>query len=376
MKLAINESLHPQGYLSYSGRTAAVLTRKTTMKIQQPTKTDATKRAYIKRAKTIIRRYKNSSDQTKQRNIAHFYNWLIAQKPNWTRNTWRQYKASMLYACKVQNFAQLEKMLMNTRNDGCKDNKHRIPTKERLTSGKKKKSISEKELSRIADMIKERPPTSYWERAGLKLFISSYHIGLRPCEFFSATVRTKPIDDCNSQEYIVVKNAKTTNGRSHGKLRHISIGQMDENIRKLIINTINMARASRDAHNRTISPEDFVKRASQGFSIFMRKVFPRKILRITLYSARHQFCANMKRSGLSRAHIAALMGHGSDVTAGRHYGKRRSGRSSPFAPTPVEAEVAKVRIKAKPFKNKVTTMNKQPSVEKAKDTYNTSIKHS
>ena len=47
--------------------------------------------------------------------------------------------------------------------------------------------------------------------------------------------------------------------------------------------------------------------------------------KITLYSARHQFAADAKAAGLSKAEIAALMGHRSIETAGEHYGRRSAG---------------------------------------------------
>lgn len=47
-------------------------------------------------------------------------------------------------------------------------------------------------------------------------------------------------------------------------------------------------------------------------------------IHVTLYTARHQFSANMKNI-LSKDQVADLMGHSSNETAGLHYGKKRSG---------------------------------------------------
>jgi hypothetical protein len=48
--------------------------------------------------------------------------------------------------------------------------------------------------------------------------------------------------------------------------------------------------------------------------------------KITLYSARHQFIADAKASGLTLYEIAALVGHASIRTASEHYGKKKVGR--------------------------------------------------
>lgn len=48
--------------------------------------------------------------------------------------------------------------------------------------------------------------------------------------------------------------------------------------------------------------------------------------RITLYSGRHQFSANAKKAGVPAIEIAAMMGHGSDETHVKSYGKRRVGK--------------------------------------------------
>lgn len=326
---------------------------------QNTTKTDKTKKAYLKKASQIIIQYNSYFGSTKNFNSEQqFYAWFVSRKREWTRNTWRQYKAAMVYGCEVWGFKNLGEMIKTTKNDACKDSEHRIPLRERLSSGTKKKSVSEKEMAKIIEVICTLPYSGYWERIGVEIFILSYFVGLRPCEYARSAGDIKVDDYGKEQAYIIVRNAKNTNGRSHGTFRHVAIGQFNKTIRQVIVNSIKMARKSTDAHGRKISSENYVRMASQAFSKLMRKVFPNKKAHITLYSARHQFCANMKRAGLSRAQVAALVGHGSDATASRHYGKRRCGRRSPIVPIPLESEVAKVQIKAKSFnKNNMNTKN-------------------
>lgn len=49
--------------------------------------------------------------------------------------------------------------------------------------------------------------------------------------------------------------------------------------------------------------------------------------RITLYTARHQFVANLRAMGMDAVTIAALMGHSSDQTQRTHYGRGAYGRA-------------------------------------------------
>ena len=48
--------------------------------------------------------------------------------------------------------------------------------------------------------------------------------------------------------------------------------------------------------------------------------------RITLYTARHQFAANLRSAGVAPQEIAAMMGHSSDQTQRTHYGRGARGR--------------------------------------------------
>ena len=73
-----------------------------------------------------------------------------------------------------------------------------------------------------------------------------------------------------------------------------------------------------------------------------RQCWPRRKRHITLYSTRHQFSANAKSSGFSRAEIAAMMGHAVDITATIHYGRKQAGNEK-VGILPVEDEVSKIR---------------------------------
>ena len=72
-----------------------------------------------------------------------------------------------------------------------------------------------------------------------------------------------------------------------------------------------------------------------------RKCLGKRASYPTLYSLRHQFAANAK-SSYTQSEVAALMGHGVDVTATIHYGRRASGQGA-LKVAPLPAQVATVR---------------------------------
>jgi len=60
------------------------------------------------------------------------------------------------------------------------------------------------------------------------------------------------------------------------------------------------------------------------FDRLMKKTFPRRKHKPTMYTLRHQFGSNLKASGLSREAIAVCMGHRATKSADV-YGDRRTG---------------------------------------------------
>ena len=82
-----------------------------------------------------------------------------------------------------------------------------------------------------------------------------------------------------------------------------------------------------------------------------RRCFGKRGKYPSLYSLRHQFSADAKGSGFTKAEVAALLGHGSDATAGTHYARGVSGESA-VRVAPVASQVLSVRAKAKTFQPK------------------------
>lgn len=79
--------------------------------------------------------------------------------------------------------------------------------------------------------------------------------------------------------------------------------------------------------------EQYYTRCRKALQRACRQLWPKREYHITLYTGRHQFCANLKVAGRSRAEVAYEMAHGSEETAGTHYGKRRSGWRGSLGPS-------------------------------------------
>lgn len=312
-----------------------------------PTKTIQTKRSYEHDAKLLIARFARTVP-TQSKTQPGFFDWLISQKPLWAPSTWRQHKAALIYYCQQHKISKLLELLETCNNSGCKQQPRRLPAAQRKTSAKKQKSISKADLERISRAYDANKAQPYWRMIGYMMFIAIYNTGLRPCELTRSRLWVRADDEGERRLYVQVPNAKNTNGRTHGKYRHVLIGQYKQSTQRMIDELLRLARSPQNANGKSITSERFVYYASQAFSAFTRKLFPRRRRSITLYSARHQFCADIKKSGMSRAQEGALVGHGNDLTASIHYGKRRSGTFRPDAPVPLNEEVARVKCVARP----------------------------
>lgn len=157
---------------------------------------------------------------------------------------------------------------------------------------------------------------------------------------------------------IYVKNAKSTNMRSHGEYRSITIDKAEfdaenpaENGDKYsdkFFDRLEVLRLATDRYGSEFGKERFYQNFHRGFASLKSKLMPRLQERkrsITLYSVRHHFISAARKAGLSRVEIAALVGHASDLTASRHYGgipAKKSG--SAVGVKPSDSDVAKVRL--------------------------------
>ena len=129
--------------------------------------------------------------------------------------------------------------------------------------------------------------------------------------------------------------------------------------------TVKMAIAftkfRRDAGGQEIDFSTFYENVRKRLYNIVIRLFPRSKKHVTLYSARHQLIADLKASGYALSDIACIVGHGNDVTASEHYGKKRVGlhkQNLPKANPPDLDKIRKVYKSFLPSKEQVKSKDK------------------
>jgi integrase len=277
----------------------------------------STQNNYKRRALQLIAQAKKASGD-KNLTAEQIAKWLINSQSGYSKATWRQYRASLVYvftnhqcsANKSDDYSAAIDMLRQVSPP------YGRPAY-RLTSAQKQKKVNASDLIRLLNYFHEKPSrhsisTIIWLLAGI-------YTGLRPCEWQNAEI--------NVVNELHVTNAKATNGRAHSTSRIIHLTDLNDQEKQIISLHMDHVRQV------NLSPS---RHGKSGFELLYsqcraclyeatRFLWPNRKKHISLYSARHQFAANAKFSGLPLEDIAALMGHASIETATTHYGRRSAG---------------------------------------------------
>jgi integrase len=264
--------------------------------------------------KKIILKYKDKKQI--MMDVRYAAIWAVKYwSPNLLQSAWKYYRCSLTYMAELLNSKQLlkddELEKLKTLLKTVKG-KNKIEIDERRTSSNKKKSFNKKEVREMDEELKISSnnwsnPLRLWIRAGK-------YTGLRPIEWSLVTFN----EETNE---LIVMNAKNTNGRSLGDTRTMSLSHLKEDQINDILLHLKISNQMMDTNNW----EKYYKGCSNLLRYTARKIWPRKDRYPTLYSCRHQFSADMKASGCTKKEVAALMGHGSDLTAQEHYGRKVHG---------------------------------------------------
>lgn len=299
----------------------------------QPTRTATTESAYQVRARDLVLRCRKALNVPPHEPLDYrqFVGWLIVQKPTWSRPTWRQYKASVVFMLDQEARLRHNPVAQEAVEELRPVDVEHCLQRTRRTSGSKLKRFPLSDYRRLVDELHENP--SPWS-ADLRLWLAAALLtGLRPKEWGQARYTARSGEDA-----LVVENAKATNDRAHGPERTILLGGLTDEERVLIREHVERATEWAAAGQ---FPR-FYQACAATLGRLARKLWKNRPQRVTLYSTRHQFSADAKASGLTREEIAALMGHAVDITATRHYGKKTAG-SDLVRVRPDPAEVARVR---------------------------------
>ena len=178
---------------------------------------------------------------------------------------------------------------------------------------------------------------SSWSAPARDWILATLASGLRPCEWRSAQVE---------EGKLVVQNAKNTNGRAHGKTRTIDLAKLDPSTREVVTAFTVRVHALCDG-----GFDAMYTGVRNLIRIVGRSVFAGRSRFPTLYTARHCFAARAK-STHTKEGVAALMGHASVQTAGRHYAhawRARDGRPLEVDPAPQDLEAVRRATAARSF---------------------------
>lgn len=239
-------------------------------------------------------------------------------------------------------------------------------------SALKSKKFRQAEYEAVLEAAEAGVAKGHQWAVALQTFLKANRVaGLRPSEWEYASIR--PAEPDSESLVLVVRNAKTTNGRGNGPIRTLLLdglssqeiaalhemvllveGVQTGKILGLDVSKAALARSRRTGKPvyRRISYAELHKLLRDYLRRITREIWPatgRRSHWPTLYSLRHQVAADAKASGNSKAEVAAILGHASDATAGLHYGRRRSGVKDGLKIRPTAEQVATVRARAREF---------------------------
>jgi hypothetical protein len=317
--------------------------------------TEATKKAYRWRADCLLRRWRQGFGSQNQSPF-DFVRWLLDQRRGLKSATFRQYKSAALH-CLPQVFAGSEDLhgaMEYLRSAQAMSNRH-LPLR---TSARKMRFLLKEDWERLSDWLLRKglsdgaidsvrtPVISFaaleaWCRATLLC-------ALRPTEWAKTEWREE-----GERFFVIVRNAKATQGRSHGETRTLVFDRLDSADREAICATIELARAWAAKGKSAVLQKlvaDTLYRAARA-ALGRREAYP------SLYTFRHQAIANWKteRSALE---VAAMCGHARTETAIRHYASRRhawrGGRPKVAGASPLDILAVRLRNLPSLTSNNVT----------------------
>lgn len=298
----------------------------------RPTRQPKTEQRYRKRTRNLADSCRKDLElgASEILDYRRFTGWLINRKPDLSRGTWRQYKASVVFFLEKEAAGgdaiagEALDVLINVDVSGC-------VRKTTRTSGAKMKKVPAKDFRSIMRALDAAG--SPWREDLKRWIVSGLLTGLRPIEWGTARMGVS-----GSGAVLVVDNAKASNGRAHGPTRRVLLdGLSEEEIQSI---SEHVARAN--IWEQAQQYEKFYHGCAALLARTIHKLWPKRDRHVTLYSMRHQFSANAKASGFTREELAAMMGHAVDVTAGEHYGKKTAGHEM-VRVRPDPADVAAVR---------------------------------
>jgi integrase len=266
-------------------------------------------------------------------NPVDFLDWSISEHLNLSSATVRQYKAALRWFFET-NHQDLLEIATNKLKMFVSNNKHTHSKRQ------KRKSYSERDLSIFLEFLFSKIKPKYsenevdiWENAYYTIRAGAV-TGLRPEEWLKSILYFY-----NDEIFLIVKNGKATNGRSHGEFRKINISALQAEDIAAISKKIELTKVAIlsgfyknfKTYHKAVS--GYLLRANNA-------VFPNAKKTFCAYSCRHQVTSNLKVSGATSFEIAAILGHKSVETHRLHY--QRKSKSGSASPASISASIEDV----------------------------------
>lgn len=305
------------------------------------TRTQNTSEAYEMRYFLLDRRFCRERGLCSV-SVKEFVESLMALRPTLAASSWRQYRAASLWGLLRYRTADSDAdqealdLLTDQGSTG-------LPRRSSRTSGGKAKSVPVDAQCAVLTMLEEIHGRGHASAQRLADFlVASLAVGLRPVEWaHSRLVRLQ-----GEPTSLVVRNAKATNGRGCGAVRIILVDELSD----CTLGAVERVTQFMGSDART---KGGLVRTTNRLRALLRRVRARAAAKLVghakqqcqklcLYSCRHQFVADAKKSGASQCCIAALAGHASGATAGKHYARKSQG-AAPLIVRPAPESVAAVR---------------------------------
>ncbi len=282
---------------------------------REQTRTEETIVKYMSRADGLLSRMAKemrlSEDAYPPPGVALAY--MRDHAKEWKWSTFRQYQASL--ACRYELeyekshdplFAKTAVAIRDLSHQSCQPEK--IPGR---TSSRKRKGIPKRDYDvLVANLSHSKRNGAYAKRASLWL-MSALATGLRPCEWQRAELN-------EDETMLIVQNAKATNGRATEKYRLVPVHAEDRAVVRAHLESI------RQLLRQGFTFNQIHHRCGEALNRACKVLWGKDTSKhYVLYSARHQFAANVKAIA-SEQEVATLLGHRSTRTARRHYAPRRA----------------------------------------------------
>lgn len=301
--------------------------------VKNPQQSTSTVNAYKGRALNLAKQCRRELGMNNSESLDYrrFVGWLISNRRRLSKSSWRQYKAAVVFFLQKTTKAYSDSVAEEALEELLQVGSEECSKRGRQTSSNKLKKFTAQDHKRIQDYLDEKPirwgqDLGRWIEVGILT-------GLRPHEWKDAELTNN-----GKEDILVVLNAKATNGRANGEKRTLILDGLGKSELQLIKDHLERCRVWKNA-----GQFGYYQQAVAGaMGRIARILWPKRRQRVTLYSTRHQFAANAKACGFLQEEIAAMMGHGVDITAKKHYGRKVAGFEM-VRVRPDLAEVANVR---------------------------------